>query len=115
MRIDRAHYDRIDLPPVDLIKMGEIYFVKDGNHRVSVARERGQMFVDAHVTEIDIPVSLSEDIRPDDLALKKEQARFMTTTELGEMPPDEEIELSMAEMYPPVPMKNAPPRLTRPT
>src|SRR5438034_1530389 len=40
--VDRAYLDHTELPPVDLYKIGETYFVKDGNHRVSVARERGQ-------------------------------------------------------------------------
>jgi hypothetical protein len=40
------------LPPVELFKVGEVYFVRDGNHRVSVARARGQDFIDAQVTEI---------------------------------------------------------------
>lgn len=99
VRIDRAHYDQIVLPPVDLIKMGEIYFVKDGNHRISVARERGQIFVDAHVTEIEIPVNLTADMQPDDLTIKKEQARFMTISELSEGHSEANIELSMPELY----------------
>lgn len=55
LSIDRAHYAEIPLPPVELVKVGESYFVVDGHHRVSVARTRGQEFVDAHVTEIDLP------------------------------------------------------------
>ncbi|HVF98797.1 MAG TPA: hypothetical protein VND68_03080 [Chloroflexia bacterium] len=41
----------ITLPPVELYKVGDCYFVKDGNHRVSVARYLGAEFVDAEVTE----------------------------------------------------------------
>lgn len=41
----------VTLPPVSLYKVGERYFVKDGNHRVSVARYLGTEFVDAEVTE----------------------------------------------------------------
>ena len=48
--IDRAHYEEIILPPVELYQIGEVYFVRDGNHRVSVARERGQTYIDAFVT-----------------------------------------------------------------
>ena len=48
----------VTLPPVDLIKIGDDYFVRDGNHRVSVARVRGQEYIDAFVTEIFSPVSL---------------------------------------------------------
>ncbi|MDY0093719.1 MAG: hypothetical protein RBT80_13575 [Candidatus Vecturithrix sp.] len=39
------------LPPVELIKIGEIYYVRDGHHRVSVARVLGQQAIDAIVTE----------------------------------------------------------------
>ena len=39
------------LPPVELYKLGGVYFVVDGNHRVSVARYRGAAAVDAFVTE----------------------------------------------------------------
>lgn len=40
LSIDKAHYQDVILPPIELYKIGEVYFVKDGNHRVSVARER---------------------------------------------------------------------------
>jgi hypothetical protein len=41
---------------VELLKIGDGYFVRDGNHRISVARSRGQDFVDADVTEIKVDV-----------------------------------------------------------
>ena len=52
MRVDMAHYEDVYLPPVELLKVGETYFVRDGNHRVSVARMWGQHYVDAFVTEV---------------------------------------------------------------
>lgn len=52
LSIDRAYYEQALLPPVELIKVGDKYFVRDGNHRVSVARSRGQEFVDAIVIEV---------------------------------------------------------------
>jgi hypothetical protein len=54
LRIDQAHYDGVTLPPVDLIKVGQIYFVRDGNHRVSVARSRKHPVIDAYVTEVEV-------------------------------------------------------------
>lgn len=57
IRIDQAHYQQVSLPPVELTKLGDIYFVSDGNHRVSVARTRGQEFIEAHVTEIELEPS----------------------------------------------------------
>src|SRR5437867_13096586 len=53
--IDTAYLTHVELPPIELYKIGETYFVKDGNHRVSVARERGQVFVDARVIEVESP------------------------------------------------------------
>jgi hypothetical protein len=40
------------MPPVDLMRVGEIYFVRDGHHRVSVARALGRSDIDAYVTEV---------------------------------------------------------------
>lgn len=50
-RVDRAFHSGLDLPAVRLYKVGEAYFVEDGNHRVSVARYQGVETIEAHVTE----------------------------------------------------------------
>ncbi len=50
-RIDRAFYQGEELPPVELYRIGDAYFVLDGNHRVSVARFHGVEWIDAEVTE----------------------------------------------------------------
>jgi hypothetical protein len=42
------------LPPVDLIQVGDEYFVRDGHHRISVARQLGQRYIDAEITRIQI-------------------------------------------------------------
>jgi hypothetical protein len=49
-RIDRAFYRGVELQPVSLYKLGDVYFVEDGNHRVSVARYQGVEWIDAYVT-----------------------------------------------------------------
>jgi hypothetical protein len=54
LNIDQAYYQQVALPPVELVKLGHIYFVRDGNHRISVARAHGQDFIDAYVTEIEV-------------------------------------------------------------
>jgi hypothetical protein len=51
-RIDRAFHRGQELPPVMLYKVGEAYFVEDGNHRVSVARYQGVEWIDAEVVEL---------------------------------------------------------------
>jgi hypothetical protein len=62
LSINKAYSQDIALPPVELLKVDEMYFVSDGHHRVSVARARGQEFIDASVTEIDTlaPVLLNQ-------------------------------------------------------
>jgi hypothetical protein len=50
-RVDRAFHRGVELPPVRLYKLGEDYFVEDGNHRVSVARYQEVEWIEAEVTE----------------------------------------------------------------
>lgn len=54
-----AHLHNSGLSPVELIQVGERYFVQDGHHRISVARALGQCAIDAEVTVWDIPLTLS--------------------------------------------------------
>jgi hypothetical protein len=48
--IFKARAQGKELPPVDLVQYGDTYFVRDGHHRISVARARGEAFIDAKVT-----------------------------------------------------------------
>ena len=65
-RVD-AVADNIGFPPIDVYKVGDVYFVRDGNHRVSVARELEAPTIQAYVTEVRTKVPLSPDDQPDDL------------------------------------------------
>lgn len=51
MRVDRAFHCGLELPAVRLYKVGDSYFVEDGNHRVSVASYQGVEIIEAEVTE----------------------------------------------------------------
>ena len=53
VNIAQAHYDGQELPPVRLYKVGEAYYVEDGNHRVSVARVIGMESVKADIIAVD--------------------------------------------------------------
>ncbi len=99
MSINRAQYREVSLPPVELYKIGQIYFVKDGNHRVSVARQRGQKDIDAYVTEyeVDVPLDLSFSMR--DLLLTEEYSDFLDWTQLARLRPEQRIELSALGGY----------------
>jgi hypothetical protein len=51
-RVDRAFHLGVDLPPVVLYKLGDSYYVLDGNHRISVARFQGVRWIEAEVTRL---------------------------------------------------------------
>ena len=50
LRIAAARRRGTPLPPVDLVQVGDLYFVQDGHHRISVARALGQTDIEARVT-----------------------------------------------------------------
>ncbi len=54
LNVAAAHLAGKPLPPVELIQVGEIYFVRDGHHRISVAKAFGQKDIDAEVTKWEI-------------------------------------------------------------
>jgi len=56
-RVDRAFHLGQELPPVALYKVGDAYFVEDGNHRVSVARYHSVEWIDAEVAELGSPTA----------------------------------------------------------
>ena len=64
------------LPPVDLIRIGEIFFVRDGHHRVSVACALGHADIDAYVTEVTTRVGIDRPITLADLPLKSHERVF---------------------------------------
>jgi len=99
INIRKAHYRAIELPPIDVYKIGEIYFVRDGNHRVSVARERKQVFIEAHVIEIRIPIPITADTDVDDLMRQHKYAEFMQATGLGKLGEPVDLELSVVGDY----------------
>ena len=72
------------LPPVDLYKIGEIYFVRDGHHRVSVAYALGHEDIDAYVTEVITRVGIDHPITLADLPLKSHERVFFERVPLPE-------------------------------
>jgi hypothetical protein len=64
------------LPPIDLLRIGEIYFVRDGHNRVSVARALGRTDIDARITEVITRVGAERAITLADLPLKGHERVF---------------------------------------
>jgi hypothetical protein len=72
------------LPPVDLLKVGGIYFVRDGHHRVSVASALGHSDIDAYVTEVLTRVDAGTAIKFTDLPVKSHERVFFERVPLPE-------------------------------
>jgi len=94
--VDRAFYKAVSLPPVLLYKVGQVYFVVDGHHRVSVAREQGQEFIDAEVRECSTKVNITPDLKPEDLVILGEKVQFLERTRLDQLRPESRVRLTIA-------------------
>lgn len=66
-RVDKAYMNDVILPPILLYKIGSMYFVRDGNHRVSVARLQGVHAIDAEVIELTTEIDVKADMTLADL------------------------------------------------
>jgi len=85
--------------PISLFKASEIYFVNDGNHRLSILRSYKTAAVEANVTEFACRVPLDKDLRISDLARKAAYAEFLEQTNLDAERPGQEIDLSLPASY----------------
>jgi len=86
-------------PPIEVYQVGEVYFVIDGNHRVSVARQLGATTMEAYVTKLSTPVPVTPDSDVPTLILEAEKARFLALTRLVELRPEAKIEASSPGAY----------------
>jgi hypothetical protein len=80
----RARWERIanavrrgePMPPISLFQIGQVYFVRDGHHRVSVARALGRTEIDAYVVEVRTRVGADRTLHVDDLPKKSHERVF---------------------------------------
>lgn len=82
VRVDRAMGSMVGVPPIEVFKVGSVYFVADGNHRVSVARANGFNEIAAYVTEIPVDAELEPGDTLDQAIVKAERAHFLAQTNL---------------------------------
>lgn len=87
------------IPPIEVYKVGEAYFVVDGNHRVSTARQEGMTSIPAYVTEYKTSVGLSGEADVAELMTKAEYVAFLKKTKLDELRPGKEILFSTPGRY----------------
>jgi hypothetical protein len=84
------------MPPVDLVRIGEIHFVRDGHHRVSVARALGRSDIDAYVTEVVTRVDAGPAMKLTDLPLKSHKRVFFERVPLA---PDARSEIVLSDPW----------------
>ncbi len=98
-KVDRAFYQEVYLPPVVLYKVGDVYFVVDGHHRVSVAREQGQEFIEAEIRECATRVNITPNIRTEDLEILGAKVNFLERTALDNIRPQADIKLTIPDGF----------------
>lgn len=89
------------VPPIEVYKVGDVYFVRDGNHRVSIAKRNGDQTIQAHVTELPTSVHIEADMSEDELNAATSYAVFLDETNLSQTRPyHQPINLSEPSRYP---------------
>lgn len=98
--IRRAKLEGVELPAIEVYKVGDLYFVKDGHHRVSVARDEGQVYIDAEIIELNVAVKPDANDSIKNLIIKGESAQFIEGNRLDTLRPDHfEILFSVPGRY----------------
>lgn len=88
-----------EIPPITVYKLDQVYFVLDGNHRVSIARQSGLTHIKAYVTEIRTPVPLSPDLQPDEIIIATQYADFLEETNLATFRPGADLRVTAPGQY----------------
>ena len=74
--IAQARRRGASMPPIDVYRIGEMHFVQDGHHRVSVGRALGDTHIEAHVREVRTQLSAGTELQLRDLPLKRHERVF---------------------------------------
>ncbi|MDR1971737.1 MAG: transcriptional regulator [Treponema sp.] len=102
MRVDEARLGDISLPAIQLYEIGGVYFVRDGNHRVSVARSQGIEQIDAEVTSLSSEISITPQMTSDELkaaVIDYEKKIFYEQTDFGELTGFYDLNFTMPGRY----------------
>ena len=98
-QLDAAMRSGEAVPPIEVYHLGEIYFVKDGHHRVSVARRLGWKTIPARVIEVRTRAPLSGDMDAAALLQAKEYVDFLERSQLDRVRPEASIAVSRLGRY----------------
>jgi nucleotide-binding universal stress UspA family protein len=95
----KAHVRKYGIAPIKVYKLGDAYFVIDGNHRVSVARQLGNDTIQAHVIEVTTRVPLSLEDQPEEIICKARYAEFLEKTDLDRLRAGADLLMSLPGHY----------------
>lgn len=101
-RVDMARLKDIILPPIQLYEIGGVYFVRDGNHRVSVARAQGSGSIDAEVISLSSEIKISPDMTTEQLkqaVIDYEKKLFYEKTNFYELTGCDDLDFSAPGRY----------------
>lgn len=84
---------------LSLLEYGNMYFVRDGNHRVSVAKTNDISYITANIVRLDIPVSLPQDMTRKDIPLFKAKYAFYMDTHVFDYIPEENFAVACPENW----------------
>lgn len=99
-KIDEMMHRAEELPPVSLYKIEDSYFVRDGNHRVSVARQQGIESLEAEVTELRGRIPIGPNTPTSKSLLHKlEYRRLLERLPVDKVLPELQVEFSDVEDY----------------
>jgi hypothetical protein len=102
MRVDVARLENVDLPAIQLYEIGGVYFVRDGNHRVSVARSQGVEQIDAEVISLSSEINITPQMTADELkaaVVGYEKKIFYEKTNFGELTGFYDLDFTMPGRY----------------
>ncbi len=102
MSVDIAHYKDVHLPPIHVFEIGGSYFVRDGNHRVSVAKAQGAEFIDAEVISLGTRIPVAPGMTLAELkraVIDFEKVQFFDQTGLDRLRPGCQIEFTEVGRY----------------
>ncbi len=96
----RVANDKMEgLPPIEVYQIGDAYFILDGHHRASVAREMGSKHIQAYVRQVRTRVPLSPTDQVEDVILKAEYTAFLEKTRLDESRPEADLHVTVPGEY----------------
>ncbi|MCC6602327.1 MAG: universal stress protein [Anaerolineae bacterium] len=98
-RVKMAVSDLTGVPPIEVYQLGDAYFVIDGNHRVSIARQLGMPTISAFVTEVKTRVPLTVHDNPNEIICKSRYAEFLERTNLDKLRPEADLLMTFCAQY----------------